>query len=79
MRVSELVELRLDQIDRAGLATVRIIGKGRRERVLPLWKETASAVKAWLNVRPVSGTPDGRNGSSAGIGRTPGPWTKSPR
>jgi integrase/recombinase XerD len=34
MRVSELVGLRLDQIDRQGLATVHIVGKGRRERVL---------------------------------------------
>src|SRR6516164_10734595 len=50
MRVSELVGLRLDQIDRS-LSTVHIIGKGRRERVLPLWKETATAVKAWLKVR----------------------------
>ncbi len=58
MRVSELVGLCLDQIDRKELATVHIIGKGRRERVLPLWKETASAVKAWLKVRPASVTPE---------------------
>ena len=58
MRVSELVGLRLDQIDRQGLSTVHIIGKGRRERVLPLWKETAVAVKAWLNVRPASTAPE---------------------
>jgi site-specific recombinase XerD len=58
MRVSELVGLRLDQIDRQGLATVHIVGKGRRERVLPLWKETAVAVKAWLKVRPVSTAPE---------------------
>lgn len=58
MRVSELVGLRLDQIDRRGLATVHIIGKGRRERILPLWKETASAVKAWLKVRPPSTAPE---------------------
>ena len=58
MRVSELVGLRLDQFDRSGLATVHIIGKGRRERVLPLWKETASVVKAWLKVRPASATPE---------------------
>jgi integrase len=45
LRVSELVGLRLDQIDRQGLTTVHIVGKGRRERVLPLWKETAVAVK----------------------------------
>lgn len=51
MRVSELVGLRLNQIDRQTMASVHIMGKGRRERVLPLWKETAAAVKAWLNVR----------------------------
>jgi integrase/recombinase XerD len=57
MRVSELVGLRLDQIDRS-LSTVHINGKGRRERVLPLWKETATAVKAWLKVRPASNAPE---------------------
>nr|WP_258599073.1 tyrosine-type recombinase/integrase [Mesorhizobium sp. AR07] len=31
------------------------MGKGRRERVLPLWKETAAALKAWLAVRQASG------------------------
>lgn len=58
MRVSELVGLRLDQIDRLTVASVHIMGKGRRERVLPLWKETAAAVKAWLNVRPTSIAPE---------------------
>lgn len=58
MRVSELVGLRLDQIDRSGLATVHIIGKGRRERILPLWKETVAAVKGWLKVRPSSPAPE---------------------
>ena len=54
MCVSELVGLQLSQIDRQGASTVHSIGKGRRERVLPLWKETAAAVKAWLEVRPAS-------------------------
>jgi integrase/recombinase XerD len=54
LRVSELVGLRLDQIDRQTLSSVHVMGKGRRERVLPLWKETAAAVKAWLRVRPAS-------------------------
>jgi site-specific recombinase XerD len=58
MRVSELVGLRLDQISHQGLATVHIIGKGRRERVLPLWKETTAAVKAWLKVLPDSRSPE---------------------
>jgi integrase/recombinase XerD len=58
LRVSELVGLRLDQINRQGQSTVHIIGKGRRERVLPLWKETAAAVKAWLKVRSASAAPE---------------------
>jgi site-specific recombinase XerD len=57
LRVSELIGLSLDQIDRQSLSSVHIIGKGRRERVLPLWKETAAAVKAWLRIRPTSGDP----------------------
>lgn len=32
-------------------ASVLVHGKGRKERCLPLWKETASAVRAWLSVR----------------------------
>ena len=58
MRVSELVGLRLDQIDRQTMSSVRIMGKGCRERVLPLWKETAVTVKAWLKVRPTSSAPE---------------------
>jgi integrase/recombinase XerD len=54
LRVSELVGLELNQIDRETMSTVHVIGKGRRERVLPLWKETSAAVKAWLRVRPSS-------------------------
>ena len=57
MRVSELVGLRLDQIGR-DMSTVHIMGKGRRERVLPIWKETAVAVRAWLKVRPTTGAPE---------------------
>lgn len=31
--------------------SVLVRGKGRRERALPLWKETARALRAWLAVR----------------------------
>lgn len=55
LRVPELVSLRIDQIDRHTVASIHVMGKGRRERVLPLWKETAVALKAWLVVRPASG------------------------
>ena len=36
------------------LDEVHVIGKGRRERILPLWKETRSALRDWLAVRPKS-------------------------
>ena len=35
-----------------------MIGKGRRERVLPLWKETTAAVNAWLKIRQADGAPE---------------------
>src|SRR5208337_1669751 len=31
--------------------SIRVCGKGRRERCLPLWKETAADLRAWLAVR----------------------------
>src|SRR5579872_307571 len=51
LRVSELVGLRIDDMILQPQASVLIHGKGRKERCLPLWKETASAVRAWLSVR----------------------------
>jgi integrase/recombinase XerD len=51
LRVSELVALRLDGLVFDPRMSVRVLGKGRRERVLPLWKETARALRAWLSVR----------------------------
>lgn len=58
LRVSELVSLRLNQLDTRMPATVHVLGKGRRERVLPLWKETNSIIKDWLKVRYQSGDPE---------------------
>ena len=55
LRVSELVGLTLDQFDGRSPASIHIIGKGRRERVLPLWHETAAAIRAWIAVRPKDG------------------------
>lgn len=52
LRVAELVSLRLDQLDNRSPPSIRVMGKGRRERVLPLWKETVAALNAWLRVRP---------------------------
>jgi site-specific recombinase XerD len=51
LRVSELVGLRVDNIHLHTNPSVYIYGKGRRERVLPLWKETVKVIRAWLKVR----------------------------
>lgn len=52
LRASELLAVRMDDFPDGSFSSVRILGKGRRERVLPLWKETQSAIRAWLAVRP---------------------------
>lgn len=52
LRVSELVTLTLDSLSGPQLEYIRIMGKGRRERELPLWKETKTVLNAWLDVRP---------------------------
>ena len=50
LRVSELTGLRLKDIAPQS-ASIRVYGKGRRERALPLCKTTASTLRAWLAVR----------------------------
>lgn len=51
LRVSELVGLQMVDIKLRPSPTVTIHGKGRRERSLPMWKETTRAVRAWISVR----------------------------
>jgi len=51
LRVSELVELPLAGLLLQRSPSIRVTGKGRRERCLPLWKETAADLRAWLSVR----------------------------
>jgi len=55
LRVSELTSLRLVDYDRRVPASLHVTGKGRRERVLPLWKETRTALDAWLRLRDPEG------------------------
>ena len=52
LRVSELTTLTLDSLSCPQLKTVRILGKGRRERELPTWQETRTVLNQWLDVRP---------------------------
>jgi site-specific recombinase XerD len=57
LRVSELIGLRIDDLSLQPHASVLVHGKGRRQRCLPLWKETASVLRAWLAVRGTVLTP----------------------
>jgi integrase/recombinase XerD len=57
MRVSELTSLRTEDIVLPSMS-IRIHGKGRRERALPLWKTTATALRAWLAIRGQVLTPE---------------------
>ena len=66
LRASELLAIRMDDFPRGSFASIRVLGKGRRERVLPLWKETQTAIRAWLAIRPINVGPElflSRNGS----------------
>lgn len=58
LRVSELVGLRLEDLTLQPHASILIHGKGRRERSLPLWKETTTALRAWLAVRGTVRAPE---------------------
>lgn len=51
IRVSELVGLRVDDFVLRPHPSLLVHGKGRRQRLLPLWKETAAGLKQWLAVR----------------------------
>lgn len=47
-RVSEVVAVRVNDIVLDRSPFVRLHGKGRKERVVPLWKRTATALRRWL-------------------------------
>ena len=47
-RVSELVDLNVGDLFLNGAAFVGLKGKGRKERTIPLWKNTKRRLKQWL-------------------------------
>ena len=51
LRVSELVGVLAANVSLGRTPSVLVTGKGRRERCLPFWKETARDVRAWLTLR----------------------------
>ena len=57
LRVSELIGLQIDDVALPSMS-IRVRGKGRRERVIPLWKVTATALRAWLAIRDTTAVPE---------------------
>lgn len=56
-RVSEITGLRRSDIQSGASPTVQLHGKGRKERIVPLWARTASVLRAWSH--ELGDTPDG--------------------
>lgn len=51
LRRGEIIGLRLDGVDLEG-GTVRVLGKGQKERDIPIGEVTVTALAAWLALRP---------------------------
>jgi integrase/recombinase XerD len=58
LRVSELVGLPLENLSLQQPPSIRVLGKGRKERCLPVRKETAVDLRAWLAVRGTVSVPE---------------------
>jgi len=73
MRVSEAIALRRADVELHSSRTLRITGKGRKQRVVPFWKSTAKSLRKWMaTILPEPETPlfpnrEGRPLSRSGV------------
>lgn len=59
LRVSELVGLKVgDATFREGYIDIRVMGKGRKQRLLTLWKTVARSLRTWLSIRGDASAPE---------------------
>lgn len=59
LRVSELLGLRMEDLTfRGKYVDVLVHGKGRKERILPLWKEVGDSLRAWIAIRGNAKAPE---------------------
>jgi site-specific recombinase XerD len=54
-RVQELIDCAITDLHVDGPASVTVTGKGRKTRVIPLWKETVESVSHYLQLRERAG------------------------
>lgn len=52
LRLSELVNLDIDDYQ-PGNTSVKVLGKGNKERIIPVGKQATTALTLWLNTRPL--------------------------
>jgi site-specific recombinase XerD len=70
-RVSELVGLQIQDVLLDRQAAVHLHGKGRKQRVIPLWKNTATELRDWLTtINPTPQTPVFPNRAGAPLTRS---------
>lgn len=70
-RVSELAGLRVRDVLLDRQTAVHLHGKGRKQRVIPLWKTTATQLRAWLDqINPAPDAPVFPNRAGAPLTRS---------
>lgn len=58
LRVSELIDIRLEDLELQPRPSLAIRGKGRRHRSLPLWNDVAKSLRRWLAIRGAQRAPE---------------------
>ena len=72
LRLSELVGLGIEDVNLSG-RMVRVLGKGRKERLVPFNTSTADALRAWLKDRSMTGQRDEGRGQKTHARRVAAP------
>ena len=71
-RVQELLDLRVNDLQLNKPFQVRLVGKGRKERLCPLWPQTATLLSEWLEERHI----DPRSGDRLFLNHRRAPLTR---
>jgi len=61
VRVSELTSLRISDVRMCGTTTLRIVGKGRKQRLVPISSATANIIKAYYKAYNTDVSSSNRN------------------